>query len=163
MSLGRYRHIPLLANLRLRWDSINYNWHRAVIGFDSDTQTDLLSNWMGDISPLKMVLFVLISGGAIILLMTLHLWWTSRPAPKTLAQRYYFRFERALKRKGWVRQSGETAGDFAARIECSHQSVGEAVLSFTRLFESYEYADEGVSRQHWNDALMKVQRSLKAL
>jgi protein-glutamine gamma-glutamyltransferase len=163
MSLGRYRHIPWLASARLHWDSLNYNWHRTVIGFDSDTQTDLLSDWLGDISPLKMVLFVLLSGGSIVLLMTLHLWWTSRAAPKTLAQRYYLRFERALKRKGWVRQSGETAGDFASRIERSHQPVGEAVLSFTHLFESYEYANEDVSRKSWSDALIKVQQSLKAL
>lgn len=163
VSVGRYRHIPLLANLRMRWDSVNYNWHRAVMGFDNESQAELLSNWMGDISPVKMVLFVLISGGSVVALMALHLWWTTRPAAKTRSQQYYLRFERLLRRKGWTRQSAETPGDFAQRIHLRHESVGRAVRDFTELFESNEYADEQVSVAQWRQALLNVRQSLNAM
>ncbi len=162
-SLGRYRNIPFLDNLRLQWDSINYKWHLAVMGFDSEVQSSLFNRWMGGVSPLKMVLVVLGGGGLILALMSLHLWWSSRPLPKTIAQRYYSRFETALKRKGWVRLPSETAGDFASRIERAHQGVGEPVLAFTRLFEGYEYQDKPVTRESWRQSLARVRQSLRQL
>ena len=162
-SLGRYRHIAFLANLRLQWDSINYNWHRTVMGFDNKKQTDLLQSWMGDISPMKMVLVVLVGGGTLLLLTTLHLWWSNRPQPKTTAHRYYLRFERLLRRRGWSRKPGEAAGDFAARVENAHRGVGRPVLAFTQLFESHEYGGRDVSREDWRRALLQVKVSLRRL
>lgn len=163
MSMGRYRHIPLLENLRMRWDSVNYNWHRAVMEFDNDAQAELLGNWMGEVSPLKMVLFVLVSGGAVVALMTLHLWWSTRPTAKTVSQQQYLRFERLLRRKGWVRSTGETPRHFALRIQQRHQAVGQAVQDFTDLFERNEYGHEPVSSAQWRQELVKVRQSLRSM
>ena len=57
LSLGRYRHIKILNQLRLEWDALNYRWHQAVIGFDAQSQSRFLSRWFGRIDPLKMVFY----------------------------------------------------------------------------------------------------------
>ncbi|GAB3105719.1 DUF3488 domain-containing transglutaminase family protein [Aestuariicella hydrocarbonica] len=137
MTLGRYRQIPVIARLRMQWDAANYRWHKAVIGFDRSAQGDLLDNLLGGVSPLKMVLVVIVGGGVLVALMTLHLWWLTRPERKSPALRYYTQFEQLLGRRGWVRKDGETAGDFCSRILAgtvdTTVGVSTAVLSTTAL------------------------------
>ncbi len=163
VSLGRYRHLPLVASLRMRWDAWNYRWHKVVIGFDRDAQSDLLENLLGGVSPLKLVLFVLLGGGAVIGMMMAHLWWQSRPEPVTRAVREFRRVERLLKRLGWVRGAGETPRDFAGRISERQTELALPLQGFTALFERQQYSGEAVAAEEWVQALKSIRRALRNL
>ncbi|MBU3069859.1 DUF3488 and transglutaminase-like domain-containing protein [Aestuariicella sp. G3-2] len=167
MSLGRYRHLKWIGQLRMEWDALNYRWHKAVINFDSEAQNQLLNRWLGGVSPLKLVLFILLAGGGLLLLMSLHLWWRARPEPKSLALRQCARFERLLKRKGWIRPADEPIGEFASRVSSSlsakHPKTAGAVSEFARLFELEQYAGTPVSASQWRRSLKNLQQTLRAL
>ncbi|WP_439135764.1 transglutaminase TgpA family protein [Pseudomaricurvus sp.] len=167
LSLGRYRQFKWVAELRMEWDALNYRWHKAVINFDSKAQSELLSNLLGGVSPLRLVLFVLLVGGGLLLLISLHLWWRARPAPKPPALHQCERFERLLRRKGWVRLDREPVGEFAARVSASvspkHSGIAEAVSDFADLFQREQYAGEVVSSAQWRHSLKSLQRVLREL
>lgn len=173
MSLGRYRQFAWVAQLRMEWDAVNYRWYKTVINFDREAQTDLLNRWLNGVSPLKLVLVILAGGGAVLALMSLHLWWQVRPRPKPPALRYSEHFERLLRSRGWLRQQGEPMGEFAARIRAElevsvgatsghgqHAKLAAAVADFARLFEREQYAGEAVTAAQWRYALRGVKRSL---
>ena len=50
LSPLRYRSIPLLNLMRLRYDALTYRWQSWVVGFDSEQQLDLLHSFFGEIS-----------------------------------------------------------------------------------------------------------------
>ncbi len=163
ISLGRYRHIPLLDQMRMQWDALNYHWHRAVMGFDQDTQYRLLNQWLNGVSPLKLVLLVLFGGSLLLALISLHLWWQSRPPPLSGAQRYHQRFERLLLRRGWRRQPGETIAVFAGRVAGREQSprAASALQSFVTLYNEQVYAGDLVSPARWEAALKRIRQALQ--
>lgn len=161
LSLGRYRHWEFVAKLRMQWDGLNYRWHRAVMGFDKDSQSDLLNRWLGGVTPLKMVLVVLFAGSGVLLLATLHLWWQSRPASKAPADRYYHRFERLLRRKGWTRRPGEAAGDFARRVAQRQPLLEPALTEFNALYEGEVYRAQPVERSQWLGSLARIKVALR--
>ncbi|NIB41318.1 DUF3488 domain-containing transglutaminase family protein [Pseudomaricurvus alkylphenolicus] len=160
-SLGRYRANVIIANLRLQWDAINYRWHRTVIAFDSNSQNRFFQKLMGDVSPLKMVLFVLFAGFAVLGISSLHLWWRTRPPKRSQAHRLYARFERQLARYGWKRQPGETPGQFARRVAEKNPTLQSDILRLNQSFETLEYAPDTSSVLPLQHALAQFKQSLK--
>lgn len=175
MSLGRYRQFPLIAQLRMEWDAVNYRWYKAVISFDRDAQSDLLNRWLNGASPLKLVLVMLAGGGLVLALMSLHLWWPGRAKPRAPALRYGAHFERLMRRQGWCRHPGEPMGAFAVRVQASlaQHSAGlnsqqcsrliHAIAHFAKLFEREQYAGKPVSVSQWQQGLNLVRSALNGL
>ncbi|GAA5316802.1 MAG: protein-glutamine gamma-glutamyltransferase TgpA [Candidatus Pelagadaptatus aseana] len=148
-SLGRYRHLEFFNQLRLQWDALNYRWHKSVMGFDSRAQDQLLDNWLNGVTPLKMVLFVLGAGGAILVLMTLHLWWRSRPKPMAPALKAFARTERVLERRGFQRARGEPVGEFLRRVASANPSVESIVAKMVLMMEQALYGNGEFQPQEW--------------
>ena len=162
-SLGRYRYIPLLDQVRLQWDALNYHWHRAVMGFDRESQYRLLNRWLGGVSPLKLLLLVLIGGSSVLALISLQLWWQARPPSLSGAERYHQRFEQLLSRRGWRRHAGETTTTFARRIAAAeqHPPLELALEAFTALYNEQVYAAGSVSPARWESALKSLRQALR--
>lgn len=139
LSLNRYRHIELLNTLRLRWDALNYNWHRWVLNYDSQTQLDVLTRLLGKVDPLRMSLFIIGTGTGILLLIALGTFWLRRRPGLTPATSLYLRFVRKLERIGFVRLPGETPGAFAKRVSTTRPDLKEHVRSVTDLYEEIVY------------------------
>lgn len=141
LSLERYRYITLLNQLRLRWDVLNYSWHRWVLGYDAQSQSAFLHRWLGGVDPWRIALLLVGGGGAVLGAITLWLWWRGRRRldPQT---RLYSRFLRCLARRGLERQRGEAPRMFAARAAKQRPELKATVDEITRLYERAAYADD---------------------
>ncbi len=110
------QQFALLAELRLRYQSLNYSWHRWVLGYDS-RQDDLLKNWLGTLNYLKSVLLVLVPVVAVLLAIG---WWLLRGRPRYRDQISLDteRLSERLSRRqpALARAAGETLQQYSCRL-----------------------------------------------
>jgi len=158
LSLGRYRSIAWVASMRMQWDRLNYQWHQAVMSFDNERQVEVLGNLLGEVSPLKMMLFVLSVGGGLLALVSLHLWWRARPKALTPSLRILLRFERLLVKQQLSRDRGEAPGDFARRAQSALPLCAPVIGRFMRCYQQAEYGGGDASTGGRD-----VQRELRGL
>lgn len=135
-----YRHISWLNNLRLRWDEINYGWQVHVLGYQGQSQRDLLQGWLGTLDWKKIGLGLL---AAIVLVFALlFLWllkpWANRPEP---AQRLLLSFERLLGRRRLSREPGEGLRSLQQRLQPQlDQEQQRRLADFVDGYEQLQYA-----------------------
>jgi len=134
--------IAFVTRLRLQWDMVNYRWYQAVVSFDSERQEGLLRRLMGEISPLRMALFIGIPLLLALLVLVVWLKWSSRGPALPVASRLYLRFCRRMARAGLPRNPGETPGEYAQRIECALPRLGPMAVRITRAYERAAYAGD---------------------
>jgi hypothetical protein len=139
LSFNRYRDMDWLNTLRLRADAMNYAWTRWVLNYRDDTQADVLRSLLGELSSLRMALF-LVGGGAFalsIVAVALLGRQLLRQRP-TLELRYYQRFCKRLERHGFTRPPGMAAGDFG-RMVLAQRPQWREVGEVTACFEALSY------------------------
>lgn len=116
LAMERYRGVPLLAIIRMRWDLATYHWARLVLQYDTERQTALLTRMLGEISVMRLTLALLGCGGVVLLAVALSLFGLrprTRRDPATVA---YLRVCEELARSGLARRNGEGALAFLARV-----------------------------------------------
>ncbi|WGL17829.1 DUF3488 and DUF4129 domain-containing transglutaminase family protein [Microbulbifer bruguierae] len=131
-----------VSRLRLQWDMINYRWYQAVVRFDHERQQGLLQRLLGEVSPLRIALFL---GVPILVALLLLLAWlnlSSRGPVLPPASRAYLRFCHRMARAGLPRKPGEAPGDYASRIEREMPRLGPMVRRITVAYEKAAYSDD---------------------
>ncbi|WP_437883968.1 transglutaminase TgpA family protein [Pseudomonas sp. LRF_L74] len=160
LSLLRYRDIGWLNELRLGWDSLNYNWQRWVLGYKAEQQMQTLQRLFGsfDWQRLGLVMaaaLVLLLGGLSLLL--LRPWRRRSRDPQ---QVLLLRFEKLLARHGMRRGRGEGVRAFAVRASQRLPAQREAIMAFANAFEAQRYAGHGPSPNSLGKALARLRRTL---
>lgn len=158
-SLLPLHRISFLKQLRLEWDMINYRWYRAVIGFDSEQQEDVLQQLLGEISPLRLAILLLLPLAAVLLGVLVWLWWSGRGRRAPLSSRLYRRFCRRLARAGLERRPGETPRDFARRVREQRPQLGPMAERITAAFEKAAYGDDPAAEKQLRRLLNRFQLS----
>ncbi len=138
-ALVRYQRIPWLHTLRLQLDRIDYAWHRWVLGFDLDKQTDLLTSILGDITPLRLGVAFMLTSGVILGVIGFRLVVQTRPPQKTPVNKAYRKFCDKLTKLGFVRKNSEAPGTFAQRVIRLRPDLNPMVIDITRLYEALCY------------------------
>ena len=130
----------LLKELRLRYEMINYGWHRWVLNFQ-DRQSGFLQELLGGISVVKIVLLILGTGGLVLLAVagSLFVCRRQRKDPLIIALK---RLDKCLLKLGLQRCSGETPGQFFTRLEQSFPSLSEEFAALSRCYEQISYAED---------------------
>ncbi len=127
--------------LRLTLDEINYGWQRWVVGYNSETQTDLLKDYLGEVSAKNLAFAMLVLGGGMVAGMILAALWLGRQG-KTLSPslRLFLRLERQLAKRGLGREPGETLRAFVGRAAAAYPGASEALTQFLKRLEFVHYA-----------------------
>ncbi|WP_299591807.1 DUF3488 and DUF4129 domain-containing transglutaminase family protein [uncultured Microbulbifer sp.] len=134
--------IAFVTRLRLQWDMINYRWYQTVVSFDNERQEGILRRLLGEISPLRMALFMGVPMVAALLLLLLWLKLSGRGPSLPVASRLYLRFCRRMARAGLPRNPGEAPGDYARRIERELPRLGPMAVRITRAYEKAAYGSD---------------------
>ena len=119
--------LSLLTNARLGdWDvlsemlywvdSLEHRWNLWVVGYDMHVQGDLLKQFLGEITPLRIGLVMLVGGGISVGLVALTLFWRRRPRHLHPVERMFSNFDRRLAASGIRRQPSESPGAFVTRV-----------------------------------------------
>ncbi|WP_226665001.1 DUF3488 and DUF4129 domain-containing transglutaminase family protein [Microbulbifer aggregans] len=141
-SLLPLHKIGFVSRLRLQWDMINYRWYQTVVSFDSERQQGVLQRLLGEISPLRLAVFM--AAPIILALVVLLIWLniSSRGPRLPAASRQYLRFCRRMARAGLARNPGETPGEFAHRVARELPRLGPMAAHITAAYEKAAYAGD---------------------
>ncbi len=131
---------PLLRNLILYWDSINYRWDRWVLGYDAGKQRSFLQrlginsdNWQ------DIAIAIMVTLGSMVLVISLWLNLQNRQRHKDSIARLYQQYCQRLARIGLQRQPHEGPTDFARRVSQKRQDLSQEVELITRFYIQLRY------------------------
>jgi protein-glutamine gamma-glutamyltransferase len=156
LSLMQFRHINWLNKIRLRLDSLNYQWARWVLGYDN-IQENLLKKWLGEYSPLRVALVLLIIGGSFLSVFAL---WQLRHIFKSEhdeLDRVFLGLCKKLEKAGIPRNPGEGPRDYALRVAELKPEWGREVKAINSAYEHMRYGSESQGR------LKVLKRAIKRL
>ncbi|MCJ8169227.1 transglutaminase TgpA family protein [Atopomonas sediminilitoris] len=156
---ARLRNIPLLNQLRLAWDELNYNWQRWVLGYQGEQQLRWLQSWLGTVDWQRLGLTLV--AAVALLLMVLATWllkpWQARPPAQ---QRYLQQVERLLAHLGVQRQTGEGARRFSQRAQVAIPAQAAVIKAFFQEYERQVFAGEQVDELALRAACQRLRRAL---
>lgn len=159
--LNLERQFALLAELRLRYQSLNYNWHRWVLGYDSQ-QEDLLQDWLGNLNYLKSVLLILLPVTVVLLFIG---WWLLRARPLYRDQ-ISLDTERLSDRvsrqdPNLARSSDETLQQYSQRLCQALPELSEVLSGWSDAAGKAQYdVSSNANMKHYKRSLRKLRRRL---
>lgn len=151
-----FRELPMLRWARLRWDSVNYSWTKWVLNYDTELQMQVLEEWLGQVNGWRIALFVLLSGGAVLLLVALSLLRQKVKHKLHVIDKCYLQHVRAVERLGLIRGQGEGADTLAARIALQYPELADSAKRIAYLYNSIRY-----NTQPAQQAPSELQRKLR--
>lgn len=129
----------VLKQLRLRYEAMNYGWHRWVLNFHQQ-QAGVLQRLLGDISVVKILLLIMLPGGLVLLLVAASLLLRRGPRKAPLLKALE-RLNKHLKPAGLERRQGETVTQFAARLAVSFPAIADELNNLAVCYEQICYAE----------------------
>ncbi len=143
LSPLRYRKLPLLNELRLRYDALTYQWQSWVVGFNREAQFELLHDLFGEISA--RVFITLFIGSWVLVLTPVAISLLRRRSTREInpLDKYYLVFCERMGEIGLARDPGETPGQYYARVREEVPEKAEQVEHITGLYNELAYAGPG--------------------
>ena len=105
-----------LADMMYFLESMEHRWNLWVVGFDGAMQTRYLEDLIGEVTPARIGIAMLIGGGISLALVIVTLFWRRRPPPEHPALRVFRRFSRGVASIGLRRRVEESPVAFLRRI-----------------------------------------------
>ena len=139
LSPVRYRNIPFLNQLRLRYDALTYRWQSWIVGFDGNRQMELLRNFLGEISMRSFATIFIGSWALVLIPVAITLLYKRDTIPVNPVNRHYRIFCERMAGLGMRRRPGEAPGEFALRAEIAVPDSSDRVWQITRLYDELTY------------------------
>jgi transglutaminase-like putative cysteine protease len=115
-SALRLAGVAGLADVLFWLESLEHRWNLWVVGYDTTLQRRYLEELLGDVSPARIGLVMLMGGAASLLLVAVTLFWRRRAPPGHPLERALHRFGTAMARIGLGRAPQETPRGFLLRV-----------------------------------------------
>lgn len=106
-------------------DSVELRWNLWVIGFDGNVQSGLLKDLLGELTPARVGLAMLIGGGTSLAVVTIVLFWRRRTLPRHPVEQAFSLFAERLASQGFPRRPEESPSGYVRRV-ASQVGLGEA-------------------------------------
>lgn len=101
----------------LHWaDSLEHRWNLWVVGYDTHFQANLLQRILGEITPTRIGLVMLVGGGLSVGFVAFTLFWRRRPRHRHPAEKLFRGFANRLAAYGVQREPAEPPGTFLGRV-----------------------------------------------
>ena len=135
----------IFTNVRLAWETLNYEWDTRLLGFDADVQEVFLDSiGIANRGPLFLVVEILIV--AVALLLTYAGWMQLRTrSRRDRAKGLYDRFCRKIARLGVRRDPWEGPSDFSRRAAQSLPDEAERIREISNIYIALRYAPESTA------------------
>ena len=142
LAFERYRDVPLLALIRMRWDLVTYQWAKLVLQYDTERQVALLDRMLGGVDPARLVGAMLAAGGLAMALVAISLFGARITRSRDPATRAYLRMCAGLAGIGLERRIGEGPLDYCRRVSQTRPDLAVEVRAITDDFLSLRYAGD---------------------
>ncbi len=151
----------VMRDVRLAWDSLNYQWDLRVLNFNEDEQQEFLALFglRGEWSEILLWQAI----GVMLVLGALWL-WLRRPgrAPLDEAGRSWAQFCRALAAAGLRRDPAEGPLHFGQRAAATLPEHGEAVLRVADLYARLRYSPAPPSVVELHEAVGEAAKKIRS-
>ena len=156
----RYRNIPLINLMRLRYDALTYRWQSWVVGFNSDQQFHLLHDLFGELDARKFGALLLGSWALVLIPVAISLLRKRDTHQVSPLDRHYLLFCDRLATLGVTRQPGETPAQFAARSGRLLPALSPQLESITSLYYELAYSAGEAAVESSTDRLRQFTRAV---
>ena len=157
---ARFEGVPGLRDVVYLFESMQHRWNLWVVGYDTEVQARYLADLLGEVTPTRVGLAMLLGGGVSLALVVVSLFWRRRPMPDHPAQRMFRRFAERLVRSGLTRAPGETPAHFLARVNAARNRAPSDVAPLIDHLDSLLYNPDVVCTK---DALRTLRSGLRRL
>jgi hypothetical protein len=156
LSPLRYRKLPLLNQLRLRYDALTYQWQSWVVGFNREAQFELLHELFGEISARVFITLFIGSWVLVLTPVAISLLRRRRIREINPLDKHYLMFCERMSEIGLTREPGETPGQYYARVREEVPDKAEQVERITGLYNELAYAGPGRAEQMLSEFISAV-------
>lgn len=132
----------LFLAMREQWDAANLKWTRWVMNYDSSSQESLLEKLLGEISPMRIAVFVVSAGGGLGLLLFGMLLLQNRKQDLPETSFIYQQLCKKLSACGFTPQDSETPRTFVNRVIKVRPELQASLGLLIDLYERLAYGDE---------------------
>jgi len=139
LSPLRYRSIPLVNLLRLRYDALTYRWQSWIVGYDNERQFALLQDFFGEISGRVFATVLLGSWALVLIPVSVALLRRPRTRERNPADRVFLQFCQRLAALGVARGRGEAPGEYGRRAALALPEYAGQLLRITELYSRLAY------------------------
>jgi transglutaminase-like putative cysteine protease len=132
----------IFTNIRLAWETLNYEWDTRVLGFDSDVQESLLGSiGIANDGPLLLIAETLVIAAALLLIYAGWMQLRTRPRVDQV-KALYERFCRKAARLGVRRSLWEGPSDFSRRAAQLLPHESERIRQISNTYITLRYSPE---------------------
>jgi hypothetical protein len=132
----------IFTNIRLAWETLNYEWDTRVLGFDSDVQESLLASiGIANDGPLLLIAETLVIAAALLLIYAGWMQLRTRPRVDQV-KALYERFCRKAARLGARRSLWEGPSDFSRRAAQLLPHESERIRQISNTYITLRYSPE---------------------
>ncbi|MGB1949340.1 MAG: transglutaminase TgpA family protein [Marinobacter sp.] len=161
-SPQRYGDIAVLQWASLQIDRINYQWQRWVVGYQGQSQMDLMSRLPGGMG-LKELGYATagIVGMALLIAGLVSAWQIRGSGSRDPVVRLISQWHRMCARSGIPVRQGETPVQLAQRIGAARPAAGNTARSFARLVNKHYYGSESVAQRDSRNAMRRLLSTMR--
>jgi transglutaminase-like putative cysteine protease len=140
--LTRLARSALFTDIRLAWQTLNYQWDTRLLAFDADVQEVFLDSiGLAKSGPFVLIIEILIA--AVALLVIYFSWMQLRSrSPGDRVKALYERFCRKAARLGVQRNPWEGPSDFSSRAALLLPGESERIRQISNTYIALRYAPE---------------------
>lgn len=138
-QLFSVHQLKWLDGIRQKMDAIQYAWRRWILGYDSESQANLLKAILDKLSSIPLAALVGILFAGIFLLWFVMLGLMNKRSYEAYEHRLYRKFCKRLEKLGIKREPQQTPTEFARLAGEKFPNKAEAINSFTLLYQNLCY------------------------
>ena len=158
-----YSSIRLLASLNLKWQNFDYRWQRWVLGYDAKAQKNILERYLGDVTPTKLALAIVIPLLALGIIISL---WLMRDSWRLVSpeKRIYQQLQKRLSNVGVKQQSGESIAHYCDRVAQQYPQWQANMEVIKRAFDAIFYQPPVTSQSaHITQQVKRIKQAMVTL
>ena len=158
--------LPVVKDLQLQWDKINYRWQSMVIGFDSRSQSKMWQK-LGLQKPGALTIVLLILAAVLVWVSLIVAPWSLlRRNRSDLCQQQWEKLCRSIEKKGIKRDNGETAEAYVDRIIDHWPVYKNSLVKLLAAYHSGHYgsnSEDSSAQKHYAGLMHQARRELGRL
>ncbi|MGB0467125.1 MAG: transglutaminase TgpA family protein [Pontibacterium sp.] len=135
-----------LSDVRLQWDALNFVWQRWAVNYHLQ-QNKLLKQLLGEVTPLRLALALLIPFALVMAFVALRLLWQRQTASLPAIERALKDLSERLIKEGLARQPGETVKQYCTRLSCARPDLAPLLSDISSGYEQLRYAEQSEPAQ----------------